>query len=224
MKTIIIVPAYNEEKTLQSVLDDLKENKYTDIVVGDDGSVDKTHEIAKDNKVFVYRHIVNRGLGANLGTGFKIAQKLGADIAVTFDADGQHLAKDIKNLIKPILEKEADVVIGNRLVNFRKMPVDRLIVSLLASIVTFILYGVWFTDSQSGLRAFNRKALDEIQIKTRRMEVSSEILKEVKRNNLKLVSIPIDPIYTKYSRSKNDNKSNLNAFAVGIKMLLRVFR
>lgn len=224
MKVYIIIPAFNEAKTLQSVLNELKKHKYNNIIVGDDGSLDNTWGIIKKNKVIGYRHIINRGLGANLGTGLALAGKLGADMAVTFDADGQHKAEDIKDLISPILSNRADVVIGNRMANYQKMPPDRFLVTLIASVVTFVLYGVWFSDSQSGLRAFNKRAMSKIEIRTQRMEVSSEILKEIGRNKLKFISVPIEPIYTEYSRSKNDNKSNLNALSVGVKMLLRLFR
>jgi len=102
------------------------------------------------------------------------------------------------------------------------MPLDRLIISHLSNLLTFLFYGVWSTDSQSGLRAFNKKAIKCITIKTDRMEVSSELLKEIKKNKLRFKEIPIKPIYTEYSRQSG--QSNLNSLNVAVKMLLRLFR
>lgn len=223
MKILIIVPAFNEEKTILSVIKDLFFYGYKNIVLIDDGSLDGTAEVAKNTKIKILRHIINRGLGAALGTGFKYAKDNNYDIAVTFDSDGQHKASDLKKLLNPIIENKADVVIGNRMSFYKKeMPLDRLIINYLADLLTFLLYGVWMTDSQSGLRAFNKKAVGCIKILTEKMEVSSEFLKEIKKNNLRLAEVPIRPVYTDYSRRSGQN--NLNAVAVGFKMFLRLFR
>ncbi|MDO8514949.1 MAG: glycosyltransferase family 2 protein, partial [bacterium] len=162
MKILIIIPAWNEQKTLPGVVSDLKKHGYKNIVVINDGSTDGT--------IGTLNHVINRGLGAALGTGFEFARKNRTDIIVTFDADGQHKAEDIKNLIKPILDNKADVVVGSRMTEFRKlMPKSRLVITLLANLLTYLLYGFKSTDSQSGLRAFNKKALEKIKIKTDRM-------------------------------------------------------
>ncbi|MEK7565618.1 MAG: glycosyltransferase family 2 protein [Patescibacteria group bacterium] len=225
MKILIIVPAYNEEKTLPAVIKDLESHGYKNIVVIDDGSTDKSSRIAKQTKVPVLTHVLNRGLGAALGTGFEYAQKVNADIVVTFDSDGQHKAEDIKKLIAPLITGKADVVIGSRMLNYQKMPKDRLIFNFLANVATALTFGVWSTDSQSGLRVFNRKAVNSIHLKTDRMEVSSEFFKEIKRNKLNFAEVPIDPVYDEYSRKKGqEGKGNWNSVNVGIKMLLRVFR
>jgi glycosyltransferase involved in cell wall biosynthesis len=223
MKTLIIIPAYNEEKSISLVIKDLRSHGYKNIVVINDGSQDKTGAIAAKLKVPVLAHPLNRGLGAALGTGWEYARRQGADLVVTFDADGQHQARDVKSLILPVEKDAADVVIGSRLLkSWQKMPFDRLVLSIIGDLFTFVLYGIWSTDSQSGLRAFNKKALGCITIKTDRMEVSSEFLKEIKRNKLRFAEIPIRPIYTDYSRESG--QGNLNSFAVAAKMFLRLFR
>ena len=225
MKTLIIVPAFNEQKTIAGVLLDLKKNGFNNILVVDDGSSDKTGEIAKHCGVQILRHILNRGLGSALGTGFEFALRNSFDIVVTFDADGQHNVKDLKQLMHPIQIGDADVVIGSRLIKNGNMPFDRKLINYLSNLITFIFYGVWTTDSQSGLRAFGTQPIRKIKIKTDRMEVSSEFFKEIKRNHLRFVEIPIKPVYTEYSLSKSqEGRGTLNAFYVGLKMLIRLFR
>lgn len=221
MKTTIIVPAYNESQSVGTVIQDLKAHGYKDIVVVDDGSVDDTGKIAHKFGVIVLRHRLNRGLGAALGTGFAYAKTIGVDSLVTFDADGQHEAKDIVELLKTINEG-ADVVIGSRLLKHEGMPVDRIIINKISNLITWILYGVKTSDSQSGLRAFSKNAINKIEIRTDRMEVSSEFFREIKKHNLRFTEVPIKAIYTDYSRESG--QSNLNAFAVGFKMILRLFR
>lgn len=223
MKILVVVPAYNEARSIVSVIKDLFRFGFGDILVVDDGSIDGTDQLAKKEKVKVLRHVLNRGLGAALGTGITYAKKGGYDVLITFDSDGQHQASDLKKLIEPIIKNKADVVIGSRLLKRSKnMPLDRLIISYLGNILTLVLYRFRSTDSQSGLRAFNKKALNCITIKTDQMEVSSDFLREIKKNKLRYKEVPIEPIYTEYSRQSG--QTNLNSFNVALKMFLRLFR
>lgn len=225
MNTLIVIPAFNEEKSLAEVIKDLKTHGYKNILVVDDGSTDSTSKVAQKNGAQVLRHIMNRGLGAALGTGFLYASENEIDALITFDGDGQHQASDLKNLLKPIELKTTDVVVGSRFKDLRNIPVSRKIANLLANFSTFALYGVWTTDSQSGLRAFNKKALGLINIKTERMEVSSEFFKEIHQHKLRYQEIPIKAIYTNYSL-KNSKQGNvgLSSVKIGYKMMLRLFR
>ena len=125
MKTIVIVPAFNESQKVVAVIKDLKSHGHRSIVVIDDGSSDGTGEKAKKAGVKVLRHVMNRGLGAALGTGFAYAKENNADLLITFDADGQHQAKDLENLTKAIKKNKADVVIGSRNIDVKKIPKDR---------------------------------------------------------------------------------------------------
>lgn len=215
-KILIVIPAYNEEKTIGKVIKDLKKKNYKNIIVVNDGSVDNTKKIVEKQNILLYNHMINRGLGGALGTGIKAALLNNADVIVTFDADGQHSVNDIKNLIKPIIEKKADAVIGSRMLNPEGMPLIRKAYQWIANLITFLLFGVWTTDSQSGLRAFSRKAAEKIKIKTNRMEVSSEIVHEIGKNKLKFKEIPIKAIYTDYSLSKGQS------FFTGIKTTFRL--
>lgn len=226
MKLLIILPAYNEEEKIGEVLKNLPRHikgiSEIEKLVIDDGSADKTSEIAQKSKAFVLKHVINRGLGGAIGTGFEYARNHKADIVVTFDSDGQHRPQDIEPLIKPILDKKADVVIGSRFLKLKEMPSDRILINILSNIATFILFGVYTSDSQSGLRAFNKYAISKIEIKTQKMEVSSEIFKEINRNNLKFTEIPIQAIYTDYSRKKG--QKNTNAIPTFYKLFLRLAR
>lgn len=227
MKRLIIVPAFNEApiifKTLTQLKQVLKKVAQFDIVVIDDGSSDNTLAETKRAQVKVIRHKLNRGLGGALGTGLTYAKNNNYDLAITFDADGQHDPKDIAKAMKPIEQNQADLVIGSRTKSKQgQMPIDRTIINWASNIVTLILFGFWTSDSQSGFRAFSKKALNCIEIKTERMEVSSEIFSEVKKHHLKVTEVPIRIIYTPYSRSKGQD--NLNALAVLYKLLLRLVR
>lgn len=223
MKILIVVPAHNEEEKIAFVICDLKKYKYKDILVVDDGSQDKTSEIAKKNGARVISHTVNRGLGAALGTGFEYARGNNYDCLVTFDGDGQHQAKNIPNLLKAL--ERVDVAVGSRFMGAKKPPFSRTIVNYVSNIVTWLLYRVWTTDTLSGLRAFNKKAIHLIDIKTDKMEVSNEFFMEIKRNNLSFVEVPIECLYTDYSQKHSHNFVSLeHTISIGKAMLLRIFR
>ncbi|MFZ0441816.1 MAG: glycosyltransferase family 2 protein [Methanobacterium sp.] len=218
MKIFVVVPAYNEEKTIAKVIEDLMKMGL-EIVVVDDGSNDDTYNIVesiiKEKKhVLLLRHLLNRGLGAALRTGIEAALMEDPDVVVTFDADGQHDPQDILNVSRPIVNGEADVVIGER--NFKEMPSSKKFGNEVMNIITMMFYGIKVKDSQSGLRAFNKKAAETIIINARDYGVSSEIIGEVKRHELKLKEVPIKTIYTDYSMTKGTNTSE------GLKILARL--
>lgn len=206
----VIVPAYNEAKTVAEVVRGLK--PYADrVIVVDDGSIDRTGEIAAAAGARVVRHCINRGLGAAIGTGVAAALADGARAIVTFDADGQHRPEDVPRMIADIEAGKADVAIGCRVQDRRRMPVSRRLANWCGNALTYALFGIWCSDSQSGLRAFSRAAAERLEIRTDRMEVSSEIIKEIKRNRWRCAEVPITPIYTEYSMSKGQG------FVVGLK-------
>jgi glycosyltransferase involved in cell wall biosynthesis len=208
MSTVIVIPAYNEEKMIGEVIRGCqRQNKDSQIVVIDDGSKDRTKKIAQEAGAIVLSHPINRGLGASLSTGLTAALLLLKDkegIIVTLDADGQHDPREIPKLIEPILKGEAEVVIGSRFISSerKKIPFLRYLANWCGNFFTWLLFGIKVTDSQSGFRAFSFQAAQKIRLRTNTMEVSSEIIREIKLNNLKLKEVPITPIYTDYSLSK----------------------
>lgn len=216
MKLVAIIPAYNEEKHIGQVVRGVK--KYTkNIIVIDDGSQDRTFKTAAEQGAKVYHHLLNRGLGGALGTGIKAALLEGADIILTLDADGQHNPDEIPKIIKPIIEGKADVVIGSRFLRRQPMPVFRRLGNYFFNFITLFLFGIWSTDSQSGMRAFNKSAAEKVEIYTNKMEVSSEILDEIKTHGFRLKEVPIKSIYTSYSLSKGQG------LIPGLKTLVKLF-
>lgn len=182
-KVFVVIPAYNEEFMIDKVIKDLKKHNYKNIVVVDDGSSDKTYEAASKHKIHVLKHVINLGQGAALKTGIDYALLQGADIIVTFDADGQHQAKEIERMINPIKKKEVEVTLGSRfLSDGSKIPALRRLYLKIGVLVLFVMYGIKLTDSHNGFRAFSRKALQKIELRANRMEHASEIPEQIKKN------------------------------------------
>ena len=215
-RVVVIIPAYNEESTIVDVIRGLIQRGFTTLIVVDDGSSDRTGEFAAREGTIRLRHLLNRGLGGALGTGISAALRLGAEVIVTFDADGQHDPDDIVRLLEPIEAGQAEVVIGSRMLDPQGMPYRRRLANWIANVVTYLLFGGWTTDSQSGLRAFSRRAATRMQIMTTGMEVSSEIIAETVRNRLQWKEVPIKAIYTDYSLSKGQS------FTVGLQTLMKL--
>jgi glycosyltransferase involved in cell wall biosynthesis len=215
-RVVVVIPAYNEERTIVEVIRGLKQRGFTTLIVVDDGSSDRTGALACDEGAIRLRHLLNRGLGGALGTGISAALRLGAEVIVTFDADGQHDPNDIVRLLEPIEGGKAEVVIGSRMLEPQGMPYRRRMANWIANVVTYLLFGGWTTDSQSGLRAFSSRAATRMQIMTTGMEVSSEIIAETVRNRLKWEEVPVQAIYTDYSLSKGQS------FTVGLQTLMKL--
>ena len=221
-KVYIVMPAFNEAKRMGSVLSDLKKAGYKNIIVVDDGSTDDTINIAKKRGVYVLSHVLNRGQGASLQTGIDFALSKGADIIVTYDADGQFVIKEIISVIEPIIKNEADIVLGSRFLGAAKnIPLSKKIVLKIGVVVVFILYGIKITDSQCGFRALSRRAAEKIYLSYDRMEHAAEFFLEIMRNNLKYKEVPVTVIYDEYSLRKGQDWSK--SFELGMKMLIKKF-
>jgi UDP-N-acetylglucosamine---dolichyl-phosphate N-acetylglucosaminyltransferase len=223
-KTYIILPAYCESKVIKEVIESIKKEGFKDIIVVDDGSTDNTYQEAKSTGVITISHPINRGKGAATQTGIDSAKLLNADIIVTMDSDGQHDPKDIKKLIQPLIDEKADVVIGSRMINGKDMPKSRIIMNRIGNIVTYIFFGIMVTDSQSGFRAYSKKAYNSVYTYLDRYEFESEMLGQIKDANLKIEEVPIKVIYTDYSKSKYKHMSKFSAQGLtnGIKMVIRL--
>ena len=221
-KALIIIPAYNEGKVLGPVIKNIKAELKSakgikfDLVVVNDGSSDNTKAVAEKNTTTI-SHLVNMGSGAATRTGLEYAKRNNYDFALTIDADGQHLPKDLVNVIKKLTAEEFDLVIGSRLIDPKGMPAHRVLGNKLLNAFTRILLGVRVTDSQSGLKGFSRKAIEKINIRTNGFEFCSEIVWRAKQQNLNIIEVPISAVYTDYSRQKG--QSNVNALRI-IKTLI----
>jgi len=163
MKILVIVPAYNEEASVADVIGDLKrEFQQGDILLVNDGSGDRTSEIAKSLGVDVIDLPYNVGIGGAVQTGFRYALEEDYDLAIQFDSDGQHLAKEIPGLLGPHLEKGTDLIVGSRFLSKTGFTssVQRRIGSRILSLVVSALIGKKITDTTSGFRLYGRKAID----------------------------------------------------------------
>lgn len=196
MKIFCVIPAWNEEKNINKVVREVKE-KVTEVVVVDDGSTDQTSREARSAGAKVLRHLINRGQGAALQTGNEYALKIGADVIVHFDADGQFLAEEINDMTAPIKRGEAEVIFGSRFLEKKsQIPIlKKFFILPLAHLANKLLLGVTLTDPQSGFRALSRVAAQKIEIEQDDMAHCSEIIYKTFKNNLKFREVPITVIY-----------------------------
>lgn len=193
MKILVVIPAYNEEKNIENVINDIKkEEAMMDVMVVDDGSSDNTGLIAeKTQKVILLSLPYNLGIGGAMQAGFKYAKRNNYDIIVKFDGDGQHKAKEIKKILEPILKKEADMAIGSRFLEGNKSyPVfARRIGQKIFSILTSIIIGQKITDSTSGFRCYNRQATNLFEEYYPTDYPEPEEIIFLKKNNLKIKEV-----------------------------------
>ncbi|NJE11143.1 glycosyltransferase family 2 protein [Thermococcus sp. MAR1] len=203
MRTLILIPAYNEELTVGSVVALAK--KYGDVLVVDDGSADRTSEIAQRAGAVVIRHSANRGKGAALKTGFEYALSRGYEIVVTLDADGQHNPDEIPLLMEPIIRGKADLVIGSRYLNGSKkgIPVYRRLGLWVLNKSTKVASNV-DVDSQSGFRALNRRALERLDLNSDGYSIETDMIVKASEREIKLVEVPISVRYDVPNRHKKN--------------------
>ncbi len=218
-KIVVLIPAYNEQAVIGEVLRDIRLAGYPDIIVVDDGSTDETYQRASQvERVIALRHFINRGKGAAMKTGIEATKILKADVVVTMDGDGQHDPGDIKKMVR-LVDEGNDVVLGTRAIDSRTMPFWKGLANNSGNFFTWLLYGLWVTDSQSGFRAFSRRAIERIETRTDRYEYDSEVIREIHRHGLKFVEVPVSVRYTEYSQSKAVRQTVKN----GLKTLFKMF-
>jgi len=220
MNTYIVIAAYNEGNSIKKVLKLLKKAGYNNIVVVDDGSKDHTYDAALSEDVYVIRHVINRGQGASLKTGIDFALEQGADIIVTFDADGQHRVEDIPAMINPVIRKECEVTLGSRFLNNIEMPWFRRVTLKAAVLILWVFYGIRMTDAHNGFRAMSRKAAKMIDITSDRMEHASQIVEEIHKKRIKFKEVPVTIVYTDYSM-QHGHGGVMQALHVFVNMLIR---
>lgn len=213
MKCWIVMPARDEERTIGEVIEGLHREGWKDIIVVDDGSRDRTAEIARAKGAVVVSHERNLGLGAALRTGLREALRRGADCAVTFDADGQHDPREVRKMVEAI--DGADLIIGSR--QFVNVPLNKRFGNFVLNLITRLMGGP-LLDSQSGMRAFNRRALETIRIRSDRYEVSSEIVINACRSGLRIKEVPVKCYFTDYSKARG------TTIASGIRIFLRLIK
>jgi glycosyltransferase involved in cell wall biosynthesis len=200
--TIVVIAAYNEGGVIGGVVAELVAERYQ-VVVVDDGSTDDTAVRARAAGATTLRHAANRGQGAALQSGLRYALQQGACVLVTFDADGQHSVTDLPRLLRPVLDGEADVVLGSRFLgNAAAVPPARRALLRAAVVFTGIASGLRLTDAHNGLRALSRRAAECLDLQLDGMAHASEIIDQVVLAGCRLVEVPVNVRYTSYSLAK----------------------
>ena len=219
----IVVPAYNEGSAVYDVVCELR-SLYPNVVVVDDGSHDTTSAEAKRGGAIVLRHVLNRGQGAALQTGIAFSVKQGANVVVTFDADGQHRVEDVDRLVAALETENADIAIGSRFLELRSnLPALRRLMLQVATRFMRMTSGVALTDAHNGLRAMRRSAAERIHLSIDGMAHASEIVDQIYRLRLRVTEVPVVIHYSEYSLRKG--QSSLAAFRIAFDYLMkRIFR
>lgn len=214
-KVAVLLPAYNEEVSIASMI--LLSLQYADeVIVIDDGSSDRTSEVSRLAGATVLSHTTNKGKGAALKTGFKYAQDY--DIIVTIDADGQHNPSEIPDVIKPIMEDRADIVNGSRYIAGKDTttPTYRRVGQTVLDNATYLASGVKLTDTQSGFRAFSSKSIEYFNFDPNGFGIESDMLIEASVNKLRIVEVEITVRY-------DVNTTTDNPIVQGFSVLMRIF-
>ena len=219
-KTIfVVIPCYNEAGIIRETIAAIIEKGYSIIVV-DDHSTDNTREQLKEIPLIYIRHRLNLGQGAALQTGISVALKRGAEYLVTFDADGQHDVNDIDGMLQKLKEDQLEIVLGSRFLpgSGGNISAGRKLLLKAACYLNYLFTGILLTDAHNGLRVMNRHAAESIHLKENRMAHATEILKEIKKHDLKFGEFPVHIHYTGYSKKKG--QSLLNSIRIFFDLVL----
>ena len=226
-KLVVMIPCFNEEKTLplviKSIPKKIKGVKKVEILVIDDGSTDGTGKVAGRLKVHLVSHTQNQGLGVAFRNGLTRALELGADIIVNIDADMQFNPKDIPLLVKPLLERRADMVTASRFYNKqvipKNMPLAKKIGNWSFTRLVNLLTRRKFTDTQCGFRAYSREAALQLNV-FNEFTYTQEVFIALVNKGMKIIEIPIKVKYFKERKAK----VSASLFKYGIQALMIVIR
>lgn len=225
---IACIPAFDEEHTIARIIVDAMPH-VDQIVVCDDGSHDSTAKIAQKLGAIVISHDRNYGYGAALASLFQKARELKADIMVTLDADGQHNPSEIPSVVQPIIDGQADIVIGSRFLDKQDgngyhegdseaSSYRRFGIGTITTISNFVSKSK-LTDSQSGFRAYHKRAINEIQVTEQGMGASTEILLKAKLGELRIIEVPITISYDIDSSTHNSVYHGIDVVVSTIKFV-----
>ncbi len=216
-KVIAAIPCFNTERSIRDIIS--RARGYVDrVIVVDDGSHDATAEAAKAAGALVINHGFNRGYGEAIKSCFEAAKANTADILVILDGDGQHNPDEIPLLLSPIVNGEADLVIGSRFISYNyNMPSYR---KFGISVITFLWNfssRVKVSDTQSGFRAYSKKIFETFPLSEKGMSISIETLEKARRKGAIIKEVPISCLYV-------PSTLNLEAIKHGLSVALSVVR
>jgi glycosyltransferase involved in cell wall biosynthesis len=198
--TVALIPAYNEERYIGSLV--LAARAYVDqVVVVDDGSNDRTAEIARLAGATVVQHRANQGKAAGVNTGFAYLRQIKPRAVVMLDGDGQHCADDIPQVLAPILDGAADVVVGSRFKDVHsEIPAYRQVGQHGLTLITNLASGIHISDSQSGFRAFSAEALEQLFFGQSGFSIESEMQFLVREHKLRVAEVGIKVVYAEKAK------------------------
>ncbi|MFF4381841.1 glycosyltransferase family 2 protein [Kitasatospora sp. NPDC001547] len=205
----LVIPAYNEGQVIADVVEGARKT-FPNIVVVDDGSGDDSAKHIMETGAHLVRHPVNLGQGAALQTGlaYALAQP-GAKYFATFDADGQHQTADVEKMVALLREGDVDVVLGSRFIEQNgQVPWIKRVVLRTAATVSPTARKLKLTDAHNGLRVLNREAAARLRITMNGMAHASEIVSYLAGSDLRVAELPVDILYTDYSRAKGQSLIN----------------
>jgi len=217
MKVCVVIPTYNEESSIGSLVREIKDRGFDTLVV-DDGSKDNTAEIASQNGSIVLKNKKNLGKGFSLRRGFDFVLENDYQAILTMDGDGQHSPAYISEFLEFAKEKNAKVIIGNRMKSSSKMPMVRFLTNKIMSLVISFLCKQRIPDSQCGFRLIKKEVLNKINLFTKNFEIESEILIRAAKAGFKIESLPIKSVYKGQTSSINPILDTLRF----IRFILRV--
>jgi glycosyltransferase involved in cell wall biosynthesis len=213
---VAVIPSYNEEKNIRSVVEKVK--KYTDkVIVVDDGSTDKTSVEAEKAGAIVYKNVKNLGKADAMKVGFIYAVNAGADTILTIDGDGQHNPDEIPKFIEK-LNQGFDLVIGARRFATQQMPALRIFANSFSSFLSTLACKTKILDSQSGYRIIKKELVEKVKFESKRYEMETEMLIKAARCGFKIGFVEIDTIY------RVEAKSKINQILDPLRFLLLVLK
>ena len=190
MKVLLIIPAYNEALNIEKTIKDVTTNTNYDYIIINDCSKDNTKEVCERNNFHILSLPVNYGLTSGIQVGMKYAYKEQYDIAIQFDGDGQHQAKYLKDLVKEIEDGNCDVAIGSRFVTEKKPHSLRMLGSNLISFCIKLTTGKKIKDTTSGMRAYNRQAIEEF-VKNKSLTPEPDTLVYLMKKGMKVKEVQV---------------------------------
>ena len=205
----VIVPAFNEQNVIKDIINNLLKN-FSNVIVINDGSNDKTLETINDLDIKILNHEINLGVGAAVQTGFDYVSNIpDAKAVITFDADGQHLVDDAVAMAKEILICDEGIIFGTRFPKHSKnIPkVKRIVLKLIAKI-TDLVTGVILSDAHNGLKAYKVSTIKELELQFSSYSYESELITQVAKKKIEYKEMSTDIKYTSYSIKKGQKLLN----------------
>lgn len=221
MKACVLIPSYNEARTIGGIVEALKIKRF-DVIVVDDGSMDDTGNVASRAGAVIISHPKNLGKGASIKEGFRfILDSTNHDAVIIMDGDGQHHPEDVERLLEHAKAYHDDLVIGNRMGETKNMPFVRFITNKITSRLISSICGQYIPDTQCGFRLLGRNLIKTLHLTSSKYDTESEMLINASRQGFKIASVPIRTIYAGEKSQIHPVKDTIRFIGLVIKSYAR---